>query len=92
MHPDESSLADGARKHAQEIHKKGSFRISVFTSKHKGKRKASISQLCSPTSDTETLAVPVEFRDKRKNKDDQGKLDQFRWATLYENQRGHVSL
>jgi hypothetical protein len=88
MHPDESSFADGARKHVQEIHKKRSsfFSASVSPHKDKGKGKAR-----APASSTDTDPILVEFRDKRKNKSEEGKTDQFRWAILFENQRGHVS-
>ena len=90
MHPDESFLADGAKKRAQEIHKKRSFRVSISVLPSKDTVKRSNSQVPAPTLETEP--VLVEFRDKRKNKNDEVKLDQFRWATLYENQRGYVSL
>lgn len=96
MRPSESSLADGARAHILQIQKKRSSFLATFDiarkedeSKGKGKDKnQSLVPLMTPPPDTEPAVV--EFEDKRKYKEDKGQIDQFKWAILYENQRGYV--
>ena len=88
----ESSLADGARAHVLEIQKKRSFHFSIFSiarkeEKNNGQDKGK-AVLSTPPAETESLLV--QFIDKRRNREEEGHSDQFKWAFLYENQRGYV--
>jgi hypothetical protein len=88
----EPSLADGARAHVLEVQKKRSsflptFGVTRTEDKDKGKDDA-VLRVTTPPLEPEPILV--EFKDKRKHKGDESKSDQFKWAILYENQRGYV--
>jgi len=94
MQPSEAALADGARKHVQEIVKKKSSRFSLSIN-HKsspnskdlkeGRDKGTARVMPSATGND---ILTVEFNDKRNTDEVVGQVDQFRWAIVYENQRG----
>ncbi|KAF8509801.1 hypothetical protein JB92DRAFT_2943863 [Gautieria morchelliformis] len=86
----ESSLADGARAHVREIQEKRSSHFSIFSIPRpkEGKGKSDKSKAVPPASPQVTEPILVEFRDKRRNREDEGKSDKFKWAFVYENQRG----
>lgn len=88
----ESSLADGARTHVLEIQKKRSSYFSIFSIARKVEnRKDKDTGKDGPsTPPPEPEPIQVEFRDERRRREDETQSDQFRWAFLYENQRGYV--
>lgn len=86
----EPSLADGAKVHVREVQKKrSSFLPTLGTIRKQDKGKGKVEAVLTRSS-PEIESVFVELADKRKHKEDGSESDQFRWAILYENQRGYV--
>ncbi|KAF8516146.1 hypothetical protein BU17DRAFT_92978 [Hysterangium stoloniferum] len=94
MQPSEPELADGARKRVQGIVKRKASRFSLLSMNCKrsrtdfkeGKDKGTARVMPSAT-ENDTLSV--EFNDKRNIEESVGQVDLFRWAIVYENQRGY---
>jgi hypothetical protein len=86
----ESSLAEGARAHVQEIQKKRSSHFSIFPIPRKEGKGKDKGKAVPTTSPQVTEPILIEFRDKRRNREHEGKSDKFKWAFVYENQRGYV--
>lgn len=99
MYLEDPSLAEGAKNYIDSKRKKKTSRLSCLPCKFKStikKERYRHDETGEMTADqrehveqpTGSDLLPIEFGDRRTNKVSVCTLDQFKWAVVYENQRG----